>query len=75
MPEVYLEAILELFTALTKIESNFASISNLEERGLQNFITLIIENLSHNIVINPGIKESVLLVLNAFFSDQVLLTH
>lgn len=72
-PEVYLEAILDLFQALAKMEPRFGSPLQLEIFGLQKIFSLLILHFDNPLILNPQISDSMLQTLATVFSDKELL--
>lgn len=75
VPEVYVEAVVEIFQALAKLESRFGSLLQLEIFGLQHIFSFFILHFDHPKIINPHICDSILQALGTVFAEKVILSH
>eukprot|EP00210_Caulerpa_lentillifera_P004213 g4018.t1 len=73
IPEVYMEAILDLFQALAKMDPRFGNLIQMEIFGLQSIFSLLVMHFDNPLILNPQISDSMLQTLAIVFSDKELM--
>lgn len=69
VPEVYVEAMLEIFQVLSKVEPRFAGLTELDTLGIGHIISFLVKRFTN--IQNPQISDSILQALSAVFADKV----
>ena len=72
VPEVYVEAVVEVFQALAEMEPRFATHIELERAGLQHVFSFFVTHFNHPKIINPHVCDSILQALSTIFADKVI---
>ncbi|GMH38363.1 hypothetical protein BSKO_06247 [Bryopsis sp. KO-2023] len=70
VPEAYVEAMLDLFQAVVKLEPRFADLEHMELLGLQPVISFLVQHFNHPMLVNPQICDALLQGLAALFADK-----